>query len=119
MTEDQRLEMAGSTSPPARFAARILDFYFARYTAVYGHRSCACHDVVAAAVAARDVVPKRAMTVAVTVDTGYGPARGATICDMRGQYRQELAQPGASCTVVLETGGDLAAAVVRRLTQPL
>jgi purine nucleosidase len=119
MTEDQRLEMAGSSSPLGRFAARILDFYFARYTAVYGHRSCACHDVVAAAVAAGDVVPKRAMTVAVTVDTGYGPARGATICDMRGQYRQELVQPGASCTVVLETGGDLAAAVVRRLTQPL
>jgi purine nucleosidase len=115
MSEAQLDQLAGSASAPARFAASILNHYFDYYSAVYGRRACACHDVLAAAVAVGDVVPKTAMTVAVTVDTGRGPARGATICDLRGRYRGELRQPGATCTVVLETGGDLPAAVVRRL----
>ncbi len=56
------------------------------------------------------------MTVGVTVETGRGPARGATICDLRGSYRGQLHQPGATCTVVLATDGTLAEGVVRRLT---
>jgi purine nucleosidase len=55
------------------------------------------------------------MTVQVTVDTGPGPGRGATICDLRGRYRGERQQPGATCTVVLETAGDFAAEIVNRL----
>jgi len=116
MTEHQRLALAGSSSPAARFAAAVLDHYFDFYTSIYGQRSCACHDVLAAAVAAGDVVARRAMTVDVVVATSAGPGRGATICDTRGQYRGEAEQPGATCTVVLETGGDLAAAVVERLS---
>jgi purine nucleosidase len=116
MSEEQRLQLAASSSPVARFAAGVLDYYFDFYTAIYGRKSCACHDVLAAAIAVGDVVPTRAMTVGVTVDTGQGPARGATICDTRGQYKGEVDQAGANCTVVLETGGNFSAAVVRRLT---
>jgi purine nucleosidase len=116
MSEDQLLELAGSSSAVARFGARVLDHYFDYYTAIFGRRACACHDVLAAAIAVGDVVPERAMTVGVTVDTGRGPGRGATICDVRGMYRGERKQPGATCTVVLETSGLLGAAVVERLT---
>jgi purine nucleosidase len=115
MTEDQRRLLAESSVPVVRFAADILDHYMDYYTSVFGRRCCACHDALAAAIAVGDVVPERAMTVGVVVDTSPGPARGATICDMRGQYREELRQPGANCTVVLETSGDFAPAVVRRL----
>jgi purine nucleosidase len=87
------------------------------YEGVFGRRCCACHDVLAAAIAVGDVVARRAMTVGVAVDTGQGPARGATICDMRGLYRDETVQPGANCTVVLETSGDLAERVVARLVR--
>jgi purine nucleosidase len=116
MSEEQRLQLAASPSPVARFAAGVLDYYFDFYTSIYGRKSCACHDVLAAAIAVGDVVPTRAMTVGVTVDTGHGPGRGATICDMRGQYKGEVRQAGANCTVVLETSGDFSSAVVRRLT---
>ncbi len=116
MSENQRLTLAGSGSPTARFAAAVLDHYFDFYTSVFGRRSSPCHDVLAAAIAAGDVVPERTMTVDVTVETGRGPARGATICDLRGKYRGQLHQPGATCTVVLATDGTLAEGVVRRLT---
>jgi purine nucleosidase len=115
MSEQQRLSLAASGSPTARFAAAILDHYFDFYTPIFGHRSCPCHDALAAAVATGDVVPQRAMTVGVTVETGRGPARGATICDLRGRYRAEQRQPGATCTVVLETSGRFAEGIVRRL----
>lgn len=115
MSDEQRRSLARSSSRVARFAAGILEHYFDYYAGVFGRRSCACHDVLAAAIAAGDVVPKLAMTVGVTVDTGRGPARGATICDMRGRYRGEMVQPGANCTVVLETPGNLAQLVVDRL----
>ena len=97
------------------FAAEILSHYMDFYTSVFGRRCCACHDVLAAAIAVQDVVPTRAMTVRVTVNTSPGPARGATICDMRGQYRGEVRQPGATCTVVLETPGDFPERVLQRL----
>jgi purine nucleosidase len=115
MSEQQRLTLAGSGSPTARFAAAILDRYFDFYASVFGHRSSPGHDVLAAAIAAGDVVPERAVTVDVTVETGRGPARGATICDLRGKYRGEQRQSGATCTVVLATNGTLADGVVRRL----
>jgi purine nucleosidase len=118
MSDEQRCSMAESPSEVARFAAAILEEYFEYYQRVFGRRSCACHDVLAAAIAVGDLVAERAMTVGVTVDTGQGPARGATICDMRGRYRGEMVQPGANCTVVLETSGALAELVVARLIGP-
>ncbi len=115
MSEQQRLSLAASGSPTARFAAAILDHYFDFYTSVYGRRSCPCHDALAAGIATGNVVPRRAMTVGVAVETGRGPARGATICDFRGRYRGEQRQPGATCTVVLETDGRFAEGIVARL----
>lgn len=115
MTEDQRLSLAGSRSAVGRFAAGILDHYMDFYTSVFGRRCCACHDVLAAAIAVGDVVPTRAATVRVTVDTSPGPARGATICDLRGQYKGKAKQRGATCTVVLETAGGFPETVVQRL----
>ena len=118
MSEEQRLTLARSAVPAARFAAAILEHYFDFYVSVFGRRSSPCHDVLAAAIAAGDVVPRRSMTVDVVVETGRGPARGATICDLRGQYRGQLHQAGATCAVVLETDGTLAEGVVRQLTGP-
>lgn len=116
ISEEQRLELAASGSRAGRFAADVLDFYFEFYRGIYGRKCSACHDVLAAAIAVGDVVPTNAMKVAVTVETGMGPARGATICDTRGMYKGEMDQPGARCTVVLATGGELASAVVARLS---
>ncbi|HTW07559.1 MAG TPA: nucleoside hydrolase [Acidimicrobiales bacterium] len=118
MTEEQLAVLASAEAAPARFAARILASYFDYYSNIYGRKACACHDVLAAGIAAGDVVPRLAMTVGVTVETGSGAARGATICDLRGRYRGEHRQAGATCTVVLETVGDFSAAVVERLASP-
>ncbi len=115
MTEEHRKALETSQAPAARFAASILDFYFDFYRGVFGRRSSACHDALAAAIAVGDITPIRAMTVDVAVDTGYGPARGATICDTRGRYRADTVQPSASCTVVLETDGTFADRLVTRL----
>ena len=41
--------------PVARFAAEILDHYMDYYTSVFGRKCCACHDVLAAAIAVGDV----------------------------------------------------------------
>ena len=115
MTEEQRRSMAESPRPVARFAADILDHYMDFYTSVFGRKCCACHDVLAAGIATGDVQPTRAMSVRVAVNTSPGPTRGATICDMRGQYKGEVMQPGANCTVVLETEPDFPGRVVQRL----
>lgn len=115
ITEEQRRSLAAAPGSVARFAADILDHYMDFYTSVFGRRCCACHDVLAAAIAVGDVVPTRAVSVRVAVNTSPGPARGATICDMRGQYKGEVTQPGANCTVVLETPVDFPERVVQRL----
>jgi purine nucleosidase len=115
ITDEQHRSLAEAPGPVARFAAGILDHYMDYYTSVFGRRCCACHDVLAAGVAVGAVVPSRAATVGVTVNTGPEPGRGATICDLRGRYRGEIKQPGAHCTVVLETGGGFANEVVQRL----
>ena len=115
ITEEQRRRLAESDTAVAQFAAEILSHYMDFYTSVFGRRCCACHDVLAAAIAVQDVVPTRAMTVKVAVNTSPGPARGATVCDMRGQYKGEVRQPGANCNVVLETPGDFPERVLQRL----
>jgi purine nucleosidase len=117
MNEAQRLEMASSASPVARFAAAVLEYYFEFYRAIFGVKSSACHDVLAAGVAVGDVCPERCMTVDVTVETCFGPSRGATVCDLRGMYKGETAQPGANCTVVLGARGDFSTRVVERLVK--
>ncbi|MGH9105403.1 MAG: nucleoside hydrolase [Acidimicrobiales bacterium] len=116
VTDAHRLELASAGSAAARFAAEILGFYFEHSLSIFGRRVSACHDALAAAIAAGDIAPRKAATVAVTVDTNHGPGRGATICDLRGMYKGVTAEPGANCTVVLEAGGDLGSRLVKRLT---
>jgi purine nucleosidase len=115
ISEEQRRCLAQSEAPVARFAAEILGQYMDFYTSVFGRRCCPCHDVLAAAIAVGDVVPTRAMTVRVVVNTSPGPGRGATICDMRGQYKGDVRQPGGNCNVVLEIPDDFPERVLRRL----
>jgi purine nucleosidase len=115
ITEEQRRRLVECDAAVPQFAAEILSHYMDFYTSVFGRRCCACHDVLAAAIAVHDVVPTRAMTVRVAVNTSPGPARGATICDMRGIYKGEVRQPDANCNVVLESPGDFPERVLQRL----
>jgi inosine-uridine nucleoside N-ribohydrolase len=116
MNEGHRQALLDSPSPAANFGGRVLDFYFDFYTGIYGQRSSACHDVLAAGIAVGDVAPVRAIKTTVEVDTGYGPGRGQTIVDTRTQYKDVWEVEGARHTVVLDTGGKFSDAVVARLT---
>jgi purine nucleosidase len=49
------------------------------------------------------------------VDSGYGPARGATLCDTRGRYDPRPASTSETCTVVLATDGTFGDALTARL----
>ncbi|WP_307807002.1 nucleoside hydrolase [Naasia sp. SYSU D00057] len=102
LDEGDRARLLASPVPLARALGQMLDHYFEFYLPLYGVRSCPLHDPMAAAVAARGVVPTRAPAVAVEVDTTDGPGRGQTIADLRGQRRGALDQEGATVRVVLE-----------------
>ncbi len=95
-----RLETGGSL---ARYVAGIVELYagFFAETAFGERRSC-MHDLLAVAIAAGTLVPDVAPVVHARVDTGDGPGRGQTICDLRGRYMGYPEQPGARCRVVLE-----------------
>jgi purine nucleosidase len=95
-----RLATGGSL---ARYVADIIELYagFFAVTAFGERRSC-MHDLLAVAIAAGTLVPDLAPTVHVRVDSGDGPGRGQTLCDLRGMYMGYPEQPGARCRVVLE-----------------
>lgn len=116
LTEDHRRDLLGSGTATGMFAAEILDQYFDFYVSVYGRRAAACHDPLAAAIATGAVRPTSQMTVAVEVDSGYGPARGATLCDTRGRYNDHPVATTARCTVVLETDGTFPDRLAARLS---
>nr|WP_179534434.1 nucleoside hydrolase [Actinopolyspora biskrensis] len=104
LTEEHhnRLERTGRAVPS--FAASILGHYLDFYERdVFGARSAACHDPLAAAVAVGDIPCHRAPGLAVDVDTGDGPARGATIADTRGSYSDFPNREDTSARVVLRT----------------
>jgi len=115
LTEDHRQALLGSGTEIGAFAAGILDHYFEFYVSVYGRRAAACHDPLAAAIAVGDVRPTSQMTVGIEVDSGYGPARGATLCDTRGRYDPRPASTSETCTVVLATDGTFGDALTARL----
>lgn len=116
LTEDDRARLAASQAGIARYVAGITDFYFDYFAAQSYDRRCSpMHDVLAVAVATDRLVPRVAPVVDVTVDTGAGPSRGATVCDLRGAYRGYPAQPGAHCRVLLEADPAFAQEVVRAL----
>ncbi|MFI0467876.1 nucleoside hydrolase [Saccharopolyspora sp. 5N102] len=116
ITEGHQRRLRETGTPVTAFAAQMLDQYFDFYEGnVFGERSAACHDPLAAAIAVGDVSPVLAPVVAVDVETSQGPGRGATVADVRGQYRNFPAQDDANVRVVLETGGDFAELLADRL----
>ena len=113
--ESHRQQLLASDRPMAQALGNILDIYFEFYIDLYGHRSSALHDPLAAAIAVGGIVATIAPAVHVEVDDTDGPGRGQTICDLRGQRRGPRDQPGAHTRVVLETDRQLADHLVERI----
>ncbi|MGZ0711955.1 nucleoside hydrolase (plasmid) [Coraliomargarita sp. W4R53] len=103
LDEADRVQLLNSCSPTARALGRMLDHYFDFYLPLYGKRSCALHDPLAAAVAAGGVVPVNAPRVPIMVDTTSGPGRGQTIADLRGQRLGARDHGGVRTRIVLTT----------------
>jgi purine nucleosidase len=101
MTEEDREKLAASPNELQRTVAAILDTYFGFYDGILGVRECTLHDPLAVAVATGDAIVSLAPVVKVQVETGSGPARGATVADLRGMYRGHPPVEGARHTVVL------------------
>ncbi|MFT4128135.1 MAG: nucleoside hydrolase [Gordonia sp. (in: high G+C Gram-positive bacteria)] len=113
--EDDRAALADSPRPVAQALAAMLSSYADFYVGIYGRRTVALHDPLAAAVACGTVELTSAPTVGVVVDDTDGPGRGQTICDLRGRFRGYPDQPGAHTRVVLDCAGDFAAHLRERL----
>ena len=113
--EDDRLALAASDSELNRALADILDLYFDFYVAEYGRKLCALHDPLACAIAIGQVIATVAPAVDVVVDQGYGPGRGQTICDLRGQRNGPVDHEGAHVRVVLDTDQPLGPLLLERL----
>jgi purine nucleosidase len=114
--EDDRATLLASDLPLARTVGEMLGFYFDFYVGTYGERCSALHDPLAAAIAVGGVLATNAPAVSVVVDTSHGPARGQMICDLRGQRRGPVDQPGATVRVVLGTDAPLAPHLAARIT---
>lgn len=102
VTEDHVEQLRGGGSL-GRYVAAMLDHYCDYYAATtFPVRQACVHDALAVAVAAGLVKLLVAPHVYTQVDTGYGPGRGQTICDLRGKYNGFPPQNNANCRVVLE-----------------
>jgi purine nucleosidase len=115
LEEEHRQAMLDSGKPVAIALGQILDLYFEFYVELYGRRSCALHDPLAAAIAVGGVIATVAPAVDVVVDDTDGPGRGQTICDLRGQRQGPRDQPGAHVRVVLETDVRLGPQLLERI----
>ncbi|MFC7344204.1 nucleoside hydrolase [Saccharopolyspora griseoalba] len=116
ITEQHQRRLAERGSPTTRFTSSVLEQYFDFYERdIFGERRAACHDPLAAAIAVGDVAPVLAPVVSTDVDTGDGPGRGATVADVRGQYRGFPEQQEANVRVVLETDRTFPDLLVDRL----
>lgn len=101
LTHDDREKLAAADGELQQTVAAILETYYRFYDGILGVRECTLHDPLAVAIATGDVVPSLAPVVKVAVETGSGPARGATVADLRGMYRGNPPVEGARHTVVL------------------
>jgi purine nucleosidase len=81
LDESDLKRMLRSTLPLTVAVGHMLDLYFDFYVSFYGHRGCALHDPLAAAIAADDVRLGESRLARVTVDDSRGPGRGQTVCD--------------------------------------
>src|SRR5699024_10107829 len=116
LTTDDQAQLRNRATPSSTFAADILSCYFDFYEReVFGLRQNACHDSLAAALAVGDLTIHDGPTVAVDVETGHGPAHGATIADTRGRFGTTPSQPHAGIRLVLDTAGDFADTLIDRL----
>ncbi|WP_417563292.1 nucleoside hydrolase [Microbacterium sp.] len=115
LEEKHRHRLCEAASPAVAVVGRMLDGYFDFYVEEYGRRCSALHDPLAAAIAVGGAGACIAPAVDVVVDATKGPGRGQTICDLRGQRGGAADRPGAHVRVVLETDGDLAPHLLRRL----
>jgi len=115
LEETDRQALLNAPSALARALGAMLDLYFDFYLELYGRRSCALHDPLAAAIAVGSIKPLRAPAVPIVVDTTQGPGRGQTICDLRGQRRGPVDHPGVRTRVVLETDRPLGPDLIQRL----
>lgn len=106
--EDQRRALLADDRPFVQALGAILDHYFDFYLPLYGERSSALHDPLAAVLAAGGVEPTRAPRVPVVVDTSSGPGRGQTIADLRGQRRGPRDHDGVRTRVVLQVDAPVA-----------
>lgn len=111
LDESHRARLAAGGSL-GRYVARILDHYMGYFAATsFGVRRSCMHDALAVAVACGALVPDLAPTVRALVVTD-GPARGQTVCDLRGRYMGYPPQDDAHCRVVLEADPAYADVVV-------
>ena len=115
LEESHRQELLASPGPVPRALGEMLGYYFRFYEGLFGRPCSAMHDPLAAALAVGGVRAAVAPVVRAAVDTGDGPGRGQTICDMRGFYRDYPEQSDARCRVVLELDGDFAPHLVEVL----
>jgi len=100
ISEAQRVRLECSEHAMHAAIGRALEFYFDFYRTHFLERSAALHDPLAVAIALEHVPLTFAPEVSVVVDTGSGPGRGQTICDLRGMYRGAFAS-AAPTRVVL------------------
>ncbi len=112
---EDRLALLEAGNPVARALGEMLEGYANFYRNVFGCRSVALHDPLAAAVACGTVPLACAPVVNVVVDATDGPGRGQTICDLRGRFRGHPEQEGARTQVVLEIGRPFAPDLLDRL----
>lgn len=108
LNEEQRGMLLASERPFVRTIGEILDHYFDFYLPTYGERSSALHDPLAAVIAAGGVTPTVAPRVPITVDTSWGPGRGQTIVDLRGQRLGARDHEGVRTRVVLQVDAPVA-----------
>lgn len=114
--ECDREALLSAPTALVRALGAMLDVYFDYYVPLYGERSCALHDPMAAAIAVGSIRASRAPSVEIVVDATQGPGRGQTICDLRGQRLGPVDQPGARHRVVLELDAPFGPHLVERLT---
>ena len=115
LEEADREALLNAPEPLTRAVGEILDHYYDFYVGLYGRRSSALHDPLAAAIAVGGVTATIAPAVNVVVDTTDGPGRGQTICDLRGQRQGPRDMDDATARVVLDTDQPLAPHLVARL----
>ena len=116
LEEADRTVLLSADKALPRALGEMLDVYFTFYVEGFGRRCSPLHDPLAAAIAAGGATPLMAPTVQVVIDATDGPARGQTICDLRGERVGYPAQPGARCRVVLALDASFAPRLVEQLT---